>query len=139
MHYILHCQWPNEVYLFLPINLISELINKFIEDRVTYSVILTPAWPGLSAIPNIISLLFDDPIFIPSLCLEGQLPTRHPFNLIAWPISTLPAEAKAYPKMHQQPCCTVLPPPHSPHINDTGNSFIHMLIRKGICVKLLFQ
>ena len=74
------------------------------------------------------------------------LPTRYPLNLIAWPISSLPAEAKAYPKIHQQPYCTVSSPPH---INDAGNSFIHMLVRMQgnlrkvtipvICICLLFM
>ena len=51
-------------------------------------MIITPAWPGLSTLPDIISLLFADPTFIPFCCLEGQLPTCHQFNLMAWPISS---------------------------------------------------
>ena len=72
------CQWPDKVYLFPPINLINKSIHKFIHDKVVYGVIITPAWPGLSTLPDIISLLFADPTFIPSCCLEGQLPTYPP-------------------------------------------------------------
>ena len=68
---------------FPPINLINKSIHKFIHDKVVYGVIITPAWPRLSTLPDIISLLFADPIFIPSYCLEGQLDTHHPFNLMA--------------------------------------------------------
>ena len=133
------CQWPDKVFFFPPINLINKSIDKFINDKVVYGVIITPAWPGLSTLPDIISLLFADPTFIPSCCLEGQLPTRHPFNLMAWPISTLPARTKAYLRNSQQPAYSVSPPLLSRHINDTGRFFIHMLLHKGICVKSLFQ
>ena len=118
----LSCEWPDNAYLFPPINLIGKAVHKFIQDELNYGVIINPAWSGLSTLPSIISLLFTDPIFIPSTCLEGSLPARHPFNLMAWPISNLAAQTKAYWQKPQLKSYLVLPPLLSVHINVTGRA-----------------
>ena len=73
------CQWPNEAYLFFIINWISESVNKFIQDKVTYGVILTPAWPGLSAIPKILFhyCLMLQFLYLPSVSKASYLPATH--------------------------------------------------------------
>ena len=122
--YAFSCQWPDKVYFFPLINLINKSIHKFIHDKVVYGVIITPAGLDLSTLADIISILFADNTFISSCCLEGQFPTHHPFNLIGWPISTLPARTKAYLRNSQQPACSVSSHLLSRHINDTERFFL---------------
>ena len=80
-------KWSKNYYIFPPINLLPKVISKFKCDETENSVLLTPSWKSLSVMPSILDLLIDFPIFIPSGFIEGQLPTRHQFNVLAWPIS----------------------------------------------------
>lgn len=130
--------WPNEIYLFPPINLISKSVQKFIDDEVEMGILITPDWPSLTVLPKILTLLFSDPVFIPTCYFEGQRPTRHAFNLMAWPISTLAAKTKAYLKRQQMPSWKAFPLPHGLHTNFIGSNFVHMLKKKGLNVELVF-
>ena len=77
----------------------------------------TLASSGLSALPSIISVLFTDSIFVPSTCPECPLPTRHPFNNMAWPILNLAAQTKACRQKPQRQYYLVLPVLLSVHMN----------------------
>ena len=81
-------RWPEFLYIFPPINLIHKILEKFKSDNVQHGLLLTPAWQSLSCLPVILELLCSHPIFIPSIFVEGTFPTRRPFNLLAWPISS---------------------------------------------------
>lgn len=129
--------WPNCTYMFPPINLIPKCINKFINDDVQYSILITPAWSGLISLPLILSKLTNDPIFILHEHLEGPLPTRHPFNLMAWIISNNPALILAYQQKLQNLSSKAFLPPPSPPIVDHGNDFTRSLIKIGHTVHLL--
>ena len=74
-------KWSNNIYMFPPIPVINKTIIKFQADGVHNGILITPAWPGLTTIPIIISLSIADPIFIPASHLMGPWPTRHPFSL----------------------------------------------------------
>ena len=129
--------WPNNVYLFPPINLISKVVNKLISDNVHNALLITPAWPGLLSLPTILNLLIDSPIFIPSVHLEGCLPIRHSLTLMAWPISTREQETKAYLKILQDASLKASPNLQSVHIKDTGNNLVTSLIERGHKVKFV--
>ena len=80
--------WPNNIYIFPPINFIPRVIQKLIDDKTHNAVLITPAWPSLSSLPSLLDLLIFDPVFIPSCLVEGKFPTRREFNLVGWPISS---------------------------------------------------
>ena len=88
--------WPEGVYLFPPIPIISKCVHKFVSDEVKCGLLITPAWPSIVKLQTIISLLFKDPILIPASNLVGCLLTRYPFNLMAWPLSTCSVRVEAY-------------------------------------------
>ena len=89
-------KWTDFLYIFPPINLIPKILQKLKADNVQHSLLLTPAWPSLTSIPVILELLCSHPIFIPSIFVEGTFPTRRPFNLLAWPISSCYAKRKDF-------------------------------------------
>lgn len=129
--------WPNNIYIFPPINLISKVVQKIIEGNLDNVLLVTPAWPGLISLPTIISMLFDNPIFIPSHYLEGCLPTRHPFHLMAWCISTKLQKTEAYQRTLHPISSRASLRLRLPHIIDTGNNLTHSLIKGGHKVRFL--
>ena len=115
--------WPNNCYIFPPINLIPRILRKFKCDNVEYGLLLTPAWQTLSSLPMIIDLLCFYPIFVPSSFVEGEFPTRRPFNLMAWSISSLSATRKDFLKRPLPPSSKVLTPIPSRLTPTIGKSF----------------
>ena len=81
-------KWPDNCYAFPPISLISKVVQKFIADEIQNLLLVTPLWSGLLSLPIIIEHLISSPILIDQSSLIGCLPTRHPFHMMAWPIST---------------------------------------------------
>ena len=79
--------WRGCIYIYSPICLIGKVVDKLIADEVEVALLITLFWPGLPCIPVIFQLLITDPVYIPVGCLEGVIPTRHRFHLVAWPIS----------------------------------------------------
>jgi hypothetical protein len=128
--------WPNNVYAFPPITLISKVIHKIVSERVNNILLITPAWPGLVCLPIILSLLIANPIFIPSSYLEGCLPTRHPFCLMAWPISTNAADSTLYLEILPS-SLAVSRVGHYCHTSATGNNLVNLLLKKGIQIQFL--
>lgn len=129
--------WSENLYLFPPIPLIPRVVQKIKTDHCDNILLITPAWPGLISVPTILSLMCSNPIFIPSNHLQGQIPTRHPFCLIAWPLSTHVEKIEAYQKISAKPSIPVLEPPHSPLTKDTGNNFVNSLEQMGHSVVFL--
>lgn len=130
-------QWPDNVYMFPPINLISKCLDKIKTDGVHQALLITPAWPGLISLPIIFSMLIDSPIFISNSNLEGPLPTRRPFHMMAWSISSLRAHQEAYLKKLLPSSSTASQSPLSRHTVEPGESFIVSLKKAGHTVKLL--
>ena len=116
-------RWPGNVYIFPPINLIPKVLIKFKSDNVDNSLLITPAWHTLSSLPSIIELLCAHPIFIPSSLIEGVFPTRRPFNLVAWPISSLLASRKDFQTRPSLPSSIALTQKPSPFIRNIGKIF----------------
>ena len=114
--------WRGCIYVFPPICLIGKVVDKLIADEVEVALLITPFWPGLPCIPVLFQLLITDPIYIPVGCLEGVTPTHHQFHLVAYPISRLPAKKRAFQKLLQKRCLSVLEKIHSVHMNDVGLS-----------------
>mgnify|MGYP000595591050 CR=1 FL=1 len=63
--------WKENVYLFPPIHLIEKTVRKFLDDKVLYGFIITPAWSGLSSLHYLIELSIMDPIILPSSSVSG--------------------------------------------------------------------
>ena len=130
--------WPNGVYMFPPIPLISKCLHKFVSDEVKFGLLITPAWPSIVKLPTIISLLFDDPILIPASHLEGCLLTRYPFNTMAWPLSTCSVRIEAYQLRLQRRCSAAFPQTPSKLIAGCGQPMLDGLRSKGIRAKYLY-
>lgn len=124
--------WPDNIYLFPPINLVSKVVNKIIADEVNLALLITPAWASVISLPIIMSMLISNPIFIPSSFLLGSIPTLHPFNLTAWPISANGAPIRNFRHQYTDRCSEVFPPQHCVHINANGQNFINLLNKRGI-------
>lgn len=80
--------WPDKVYAFPPISYIPKVVSKIQLDGVGNALLITPAWPGLASLPTILSMLADSPIYISAAHLKGPSPTRHPFHMMGWHISS---------------------------------------------------
>ena len=130
-------KWPHNVYIFPPINLVSRVVEKFINDQVEDSLLITPAWSGLISLPSIMKILIDNPIFISPAHLEGCPPTRHPLPLMAWPISTNQLKKEAYQKI--LPNVSLRASQNRPlQLTEViGNNLANSLMRKGHKVKFV--
>ena len=131
--------WPKSVYMFPPIPLIARCVRKFIDEHIQFGILITPAWPALPMIPEIISLLRGNPVFIPSSLIQGTLPTRHAFNAMAWPISGCAAEKKVCQLRQKMPSSRALHLDPSNPIVGCGASLLAGLAKEGIIVQCLSQ
>ena len=129
--------WPSFVYIFPPIPLISRALLKVFRDNVDYCLFITPAWHSLPVIPILTKSLVDNPIYISSIHLLGCLPTKSPFSLMAWPISTSSVKTKGFQLLCQTLYSKASDQVPSNLISDFGNSLLHGLIQNKITPKLL--
>ena len=88
--------WKGFIYLFPPICLLNRVVDKFIRDDVDMALLITPLWAGLPVLPTIFDLLICNPLFIPASHLQGHLPLKHKFHLVAWLLSNMPAKVRAF-------------------------------------------
>ena len=114
--------WPSNIYLFPPIPLIPKCMVKILRDNVDKCLLITPSWKSLSVLPLILKYLFELPIFIESHELLGHLPTRGPFNLMAWPISASSVRNEEFQKICQMQSSIASDQIVSNLIQDTGNN-----------------
>ena len=82
-------------------------------------------------------MLINPPIFISRNHLEGQLPTKHYFNLMAWNISNNPASIETFQSRHLTASSIASLNQLSIHMGESGKSFIRLLKKKKITVVLL--
>ena len=52
-------------YIFAPFNMISKVLNKIVEDKVSKALLIVPHWPCQTWFPMLISLLSDFPVTLP--------------------------------------------------------------------------
>ena len=52
-------------YIFAPFNMISKVLNKIVEDKVSKALLIVPHWPCQTWFPMLISLLSDFPVRLP--------------------------------------------------------------------------
>ena len=131
--------WPNNIYMFPPIPLIQRCVKKLRDDQVNFGILLTPAWPSLPMLPQIISMLRGNPVFIPSSFIQGTLPSRHAFNAMAWPISGCAAEEKVCQLRQKMPSSRAFRQDLSDPIRGCGASLLAGLAHRGIQVLYLSQ
>lgn len=124
--------WPSNVYAFPPIPLIPRVISKLIRDEVKFCLLITPAWGNLSILPVLKNLLISNPIFINCNHLLGSRPTRHPFHLMAWPISSPCANKKGCLWVSMRHSSRVLAQKPSLHILGTGRDLWNGLERENL-------
>ena len=124
--------WPNNIYCFPPIPLVSKCLSKIQRDNVQSCLIITPAWHNLHYIPILIESLISDPIFIKSFHLVGPFPTRRPFHVMAWAISTSFVRKRAFQRKCQLRSRKVYPNRLSTLITGTGKSLLTGLREKSI-------
>lgn len=130
--------WPSSVYMFPPISLINKTLNKFKEENSHFGILITPAWPGMPEIPLIVQLLFADPIIIPDRYLEGNRPTRFPFQLAVWSISTDKTKTQAYLSLRHKRCLRASRNPPSSLTSSTGENSIFGMEKMGIICQSLY-
>lgn len=131
--------WPRSVYMFPPINLIGKTLSKFCQEKVDIGILVTPAWPGMPEVPVLVKLLFSDPFLIPDRFLEGDRPTRYPFLLAAWPISTSTSRTQAFRLHCESRCSRVWQNQHLPSMSSSGKNFIAGLQKVGINCQFLYK
>lgn len=58
--------WGNFIpYIFPPFNLISKVLNKIVQDRVSKAILIVPHWPSQAWFPVLLSMLISYPVRIP--------------------------------------------------------------------------
>ena len=124
--------WPSNVYIFPPIPLIAKALLKALLDKVDSCLFITPAWSSLSVVPILSRHLISNPIFVSSHYLLGCLPTRHPFHLMAWPISTSSVRIKNFQKRLQKPSSRALMKIPSSHMQEYGNNLLNFLMNQNL-------
>ena len=132
-------EWPSKFYLFPPINLVSHVIIKFVNDKVDHGILITPLWPGLPALSKIISFLIDDPILLPEYSLLGKKPVHHNLELVTWSISCKTALIKAYRRLLQSRCSQASLQELSSHMREPGLVLRNGLKKRGIELVSLYQ
>ena len=124
--------WPSNVYIFPPIPLISKALSKFFRNDVQFGLFISPAWISIPLLPILKNALISNPIFIPYSHILGCLPTRHPFPLVAWPISAFCARKKGSRPRFQMPLPNQLALPPSPHILGSGLDLWNGLVQENL-------
>ena len=125
-------KWPSNIYAFPPIPLISKALLKVFRDNVDLCLFLTPAWNTLPMITLLENSLIANPILIPHSRILGPLPTRHPFYLMAWPISSTFARTEAFQRRLQRPSSRVSAKALLSHIQGSGLDLLNGLEKKNI-------
>ena len=92
--------WPDQVYAFPPINLISKFLTYFINYKIPLGLIITPFWPAQAYFPILLDLLIEQPIIFSADHLEPcnsrtRGYPRH-LRLQASLISSVPDQRKAF-------------------------------------------
>ena len=124
--------WPSNVYIFPPIPLIPKALMKALRDDVEFCLFITPAWTSLSMIPLLKKSLISLPILISSDHVLGCLPTRHPFHLMAWPISASYARRKRFQQRSSKPCSEVSQILPFNHIRGSGLDLVRGLCQENL-------
>ena len=124
--------WPSNIYVFPPIPLISKALSKIHRDDVEFCIFITPAWHSLPVLPLLKKLLIHNPIFISSDHLLGHLPTRHPFHLMAWPISASSAKMRELHWTSLMPSSKVLALQPSNLILGSGQALLNGLTKENL-------
>ena len=124
--------WVSGSYMFPPIPLIPKVVIKFLRDQVDFGVLITPAWHSISILPLIEKHLISVPIFIDSDHLIGCLPCRHPFHMMAWPISSNIVKKKGCLQLSQMHSSKALMNRHLKLIKGPGNPLLAGLIAKNL-------
>ena len=124
--------WTDNSYIFPPIPLIPKALMKVFRDNVDFCLFITPAWHSLSVIPLLKRNLIYSPIFIDSSYLLGCLPTRHDFQLVAWPISASLVRLKKFQSLSQMLCLEALTLSHFNPIRGSGRTLLNGLIRDNV-------
>ena len=130
-------RWPSNVYIFPPIPLISRALVKIFRDDVELCLFITPDWKCLPILPRLLNSLIDLPISIKSSEIIGQLPTKRPFNLMAWPISASSSRSKEFRKMSQMPSSIAFDQAPSNCTRDIGRTLQNFLISINLPPRLL--
>ena len=125
--------------MFPPINLISKVVKKFINNTVYEGLLVTPFWPGLSVAPMIFDLLTRDPVYISAECLEGVIPTRHQLPLVGCSISTVHVKKQAFQQDRQARCLRALEQIPSEPMSGTGINIQIGWAKAGIHLLFLYQ
>lgn len=125
-------KWSSGAYIFPPIPLIARTIDKFVRDSVENGLLITPNWPGIPKIKDLCDLLICDPIDLPAHSLEGEVPTRHRFSLVAWSISCNLQRQLSYQEIRHKRCSLALQRAPFDHINRPGGSLQSGLRKIGI-------
>ena len=124
--------WCSNIYIFPPLPMIGKALMKVFRDQIEFCLFITPAWISLSFIPLIKDALIFNPIFIHSHNLLGRTPSRHPFHLMAWPISSPYARRKGIHPRFQPYYSRVLPPQPSKPIVGSGLDLWNGLMREDL-------
>ena len=90
--------WPDNIYLFPPIVLISRVINKFKSDNCQFGLLIAPSYPSSPFLSSLLDLCISPPISLPDSAVIRE--TRHckVSQMMAWSISCNPSLRRAYLK-----------------------------------------
>lgn len=114
-------------YAFPPFNLIPLCLDKVIKEKATL-VMIAPYWPSQAWFPTILELVSAIPrLLTPSqdlltlpLGAYHDLTANHSIRLIAWQLSGIASEAKAFRKTLWKFCWLQQEPIHTLHTRQPG-------------------
>ena len=117
--------WPDSVYAFPPVPLVSKFLDKFLQCNISDAILIAPFWPSQPYYPVILELLVDKPILFPVTLLMDSSQVPKPLStLMASHISSRPERSLAYQSKLSQDCSEVSRQPLLHNIVPHGQDFV---------------
>ena len=117
--------WPEAVYAFPPINLITKFVLHFINKQIPLGLLITPYWPAQSYFPILLDIIIENPIIFSGSQLEPmQSPKRswHKSSFLAWHISSDQDKRRAFLRRLQSVSSRASISTHCAPTSDHGGS-----------------
>ena len=73
--------WPDKIYAFPPIKLISKFLSHFISNKISLGLIITPFWPAQPFFPILLDLLIEHPIIFSAARVDACQSRKGPRHL----------------------------------------------------------
>ena len=116
--------WSGCVYLFPPIVLLDQVLNKFITDKCPLGLLIAPYRPSSPVFSTILDLCVSPPFILPDSAVIREPRHCRVFPVWAWTISCAPSLRRDYLQTLSPVCSGMLKTAPSRNTSHTGQDLL---------------